>query len=187
MKRFLACLPGLVGLFVLAGPWQFSAFSQSSPTPSASPSSSATPDVQTTTGPLGEYLTTANGSSLYLFKGDTPDTSTCTGACATVWPPLTVPSGRPPQVGGDAQNSLVGTTTRSDGTIQITYDHQPLYTYSVDTAPGQTNGQGISSFGADWYLVTPAGTQVGASPSPSASPSASPSSSSGSVPTGSGY
>ncbi len=98
---------------------------------------------------------------------------------------------------GQAQSSLFGTTTRPDGTNQVTYNGQPLYYYTGDSGPGSTNGEGISSFGANWYLVQPDGTPLtspSASPTPSASgspnvsPSASPSTTGSSPSTsGSGY
>jgi hypothetical protein len=62
--------------------------------------------------------------------------------------------------GGDAKASDLGTITRSDGTKQVTYDGHPLYYFSGDSAAGQVNGQGSDGFGAKWWLVSPAGTQI---------------------------
>jgi len=61
---------------------------------------------------------------------------------------------------GDAQQSLLGTTTRSDGSTQVTYKGRPIYFYAPDQSPGETKGQGINSFGGLWYLDSPSGTPV---------------------------
>jgi predicted lipoprotein with Yx(FWY)xxD motif len=107
---------------------------------------------------LGKILVNSNGLTLYLFKKDTGTKSTCAGACATNWPPLRA-SGKP-LAGTGLSTSKVGTTARSDGKPQITYNGHPLYLFQGDSAPGQTNGQGISAFGAPWFAVSPAGNQV---------------------------
>jgi predicted lipoprotein with Yx(FWY)xxD motif len=103
-----------------------------------------------TSGTYGTYLTDAQGNSLYMFTKDTKSTSTCTGKCAKVWPPLTV-TGKP-TAGKGVAGSLLGTIKRSDGSMQVTYNGIPLYTYSKDQKPGDTNGEGV---GKMWYLVSP--------------------------------
>ena len=124
-----------------------------------SPSSPAAAAVALTThkGPLGTFLTDAAGRSLYLFKADTSGTSTCYGACASSWPPLTGPGAR---VSGSATAAKTGTTTRTDGATQITYAGHPLYYYAGDSKPGDTNGEGLDVNGGEWYLVTPAGEEL---------------------------
>jgi predicted lipoprotein with Yx(FWY)xxD motif len=112
---------------------------------------------------LGAYLTGADGMTLYIFKNDSADTSTCADACAAKWPPLTVEAGES-AVAGKGVSGELGTITRADGTTQVTYDHQPLYYYADDAAAGDTNGQGI---GGVWF-VAPAG---GDSAAPSETPS----------------
>ena len=127
----------------------------------ASPTPVSAITVQMNTSPtLGAYLTDSAGKSLYLFAADSMNMSTCSGACATVWPPLTVPSGQVAAAGTGVTGSLLSTITRADGTTQVTYNGLPLYYYSGDTSTGNTNGEGISSFGALWFLVTPAGASV---------------------------
>jgi predicted lipoprotein with Yx(FWY)xxD motif len=84
--------------------------------------------------------------------------SACFGECATDRPPLRV-SGKP-TVGGGAPASMVSTTARSDGKPQVTYDGHPLYLFEGDDNAGDTNGQGVTAFGAGWYALTPAGNQV---------------------------
>ena len=94
----------------------------------------------------GTALVDGTGRALYLFEADTGTTSTCTGACAQVWPPLLTP-GQAPVTTGAAQASLVGTSPRADGTRQVTYDGHPLYYFAGDKAPGDVKGQGIHNFG----------------------------------------
>lgn len=115
---------------------------------------------------LGTILINSQGHTLYLFKGDTGTTSTCTGACATAWPPL-LATGKP-TVNTGAKASLTGTTRRSDGTQQVTYNGHPVYLFIKDTKPGSTAGQGLSAFGAQWFALTPTGHQV-STPTPSSS------------------
>ncbi|HET6506796.1 MAG TPA: hypothetical protein VFG42_08400 [Baekduia sp.] len=104
------------------------------------------------------HLVDARGRTLYLFEADTTSKSTCNGACASAWPPVTT-SGTPKAVHG-AKASMLKTSKRSNGATQVTYDGHPLYRYIGDTAPGQTNGQGLDAFGAFWYMVNPGGTAI---------------------------
>src|SRR6267378_13216 len=90
-------------------------------------------------GDLGNILVDAQGRTLYLFQKDTGTTSTCTGACATFWPPLIAPGA--PTTGSGANASLIGTTMRQDGKTQVTYNGHPVYLYSGDHNPGDTNGE----------------------------------------------
>jgi predicted lipoprotein with Yx(FWY)xxD motif len=107
---------------------------------------------------LGQILVGANGTTLYLFEADTGTQSTCSGACAQAWPPLTTTGA--PQAAGGASASLLGTTTRSDGTTQVTYSGHPLYSFVSDTKPGDTNGEGSTAFGAGWDVLSPAGAKI---------------------------
>ncbi len=104
----------------------------------------------------GEHLVDAEGNALYLFTNDTEGTSNCTDNCAQNWPPLTVEDGEP-MVGEGLDASLVGTTERADGTMQVTYNGWPLYTFIQDEEPGMANGQGANDV---WYLVNPAGEAI---------------------------
>jgi predicted lipoprotein with Yx(FWY)xxD motif len=107
---------------------------------------------------LGNILADGNDRTLYMFLKDSGSTSECNDACAAAWPPLVV-SGTP-TAGSGAETSLVGTTTRSDGTSQVTYNGHPVYRYSGDQKPGDTAGEGLDAFGAEWYVLSPAGDQV---------------------------
>jgi predicted lipoprotein with Yx(FWY)xxD motif len=122
--------------------------------------SSATVSVANTG--LGKILVDPKGRTLYLFAQDTGTKSTCSGGCATAWPPLRA-SGKP-TAGGGAEASLLGTTARSDGKPQVTYNGHPLYGYQGDSEAGDTNGQGVDGFGAPWYVLSPTGNEITKTP-----------------------
>jgi predicted lipoprotein with Yx(FWY)xxD motif len=107
---------------------------------------------------LGKILVDSKDRTLYLFLKDRGTTSECSGDCAAAWPPLTA-SGTP-TAGSGAQQSLVGTTTRSDGKSQVTYNGHPVYRFEGDSKAGDTAGEGLVAFGAAWYALSPAGDQV---------------------------
>ena len=125
-------------------------------TPKTSSGASATVDLANSK--LGKILVDSKGRTLYLWQADTGPKSTCNGACAAAWPPLLSKSA--PTAGSGVNASLLGTTKRSDGTEQVTYNKHPLYLFVGDTAPGQTTGQGNTGFGALWYVLSPAGNQI---------------------------
>jgi predicted lipoprotein with Yx(FWY)xxD motif len=110
---------------------------------------------------LGSIVVDSQGHTVYLFKKDTGPTSTCSGECAVDWPPVTTT--RKPKVGSGVTANEVGTTSRSDGKTQVTYNGHPLYLFAGDSGAGDTNGEGISAFGARWYVLSPAGNPVTAS------------------------
>jgi predicted lipoprotein with Yx(FWY)xxD motif len=107
---------------------------------------------------LGQILVDGNGRTLYLFEADKGTASSCYDACAGVWPPLTS-TGTPMSAGGVNQ-SLLATTTRKDGSMEVVYNGHPLYYFISDKQAGDTTGQGLSSFGADWYVLSAAGTKI---------------------------
>jgi len=107
---------------------------------------------------LGQVLVDAHGKTLYLWAHDKSASSTCYGDCAEYWPPL-LTRGKPLAAGG-AQSSLLGTTRRSDGRIQVTYAGHPLYSFVQDTKAGQTKGEGLTGFGGRWDPVSRAGGPV---------------------------
>ena len=107
---------------------------------------------------LGKILVDPQGRTLYLFEKDAGTKSTCSGGCATAWPPLRT-SGKP-TAGSGAKASLLGTTPRSDGKPQVTYNGHPLYLYQDDSKAGDTNGQGLNAFGAEWYVLSPTGNEI---------------------------
>jgi predicted lipoprotein with Yx(FWY)xxD motif len=130
-----------------------------SPAPTTSvPTASGPTTISVRTSPLGRIVVDGKGMTLYLFEKDTGTTSMCTGSCAAFWPPATTDGA--PRAGSGAAASKLGTTTRSDGTTQVTYNGHPLYYYEGDGAAGDAAGQGMNASGALWYVVSPAGTEI---------------------------
>ena len=126
-------------------------------TPASSASTTATV-IESHAGSAGPFLTNSSGRAVYLWAADSMNKSTCSGACAGAWPPVTT-KGNVTAADG-AKTADLGTISRSDGSKQVTYDGHPLYYFAGDSGPGQTNGQGSDSFGAKWWLVAPAGTKI---------------------------
>jgi predicted lipoprotein with Yx(FWY)xxD motif len=135
------------------------------PAAAVKPASGSSATVGVANTGLGKILVDSQGRTLYLFAQDTGTKSTCSGGCATAWPPLRA-SGKA-TAGGGGKTSLLGTTPRSDGQPQVTYNGHPLYGYQGDSKPGDTNGQGINGFGAAWYVVSPTGNEITAASSSS--------------------
>ncbi len=108
-------------------------------------------DVLVADSDLGQILTDAQGNTLYVFLPDGDGHSACTGDCAATWPPLA--SDGEPEAGNGVEGE-VGSMTRDDATLQITVGGAPVYTYSGDEAPGDTNGEGV---GDVWYVAAPTG------------------------------
>ena len=104
---------------------------------------------------LGSFLVDDKGMSLYLFTKDTPNTTVCYEKCAVAWPPLLTTGD--PVAGEGVDASMLGTTNRTDGTVQVTYNGWPLYYYEKDKAPGDVTGQDV---GGVWYVVSAEGNQV---------------------------
>lgn len=147
----------LIGLVLVAavscgGP------SQASATPPATPAGAATVEVAAVPA-FGQILVDGGGRTLYLFAADKGTSSTCYGDCATYWPPLL--TNGPPVASHDADAALVGTTKRTDGSVQVTYGGHPLYYVITDHNPGDATGQRVNNFGAPWYVVAPDGKQIG--------------------------
>jgi predicted lipoprotein with Yx(FWY)xxD motif len=107
---------------------------------------------------LGRILVDSKGITLYDFVKDKGTTSACYGACAALWPPLTT-KGKP-VAGHGVRASLLGTTKRKDGKLEVTYNGHPLYYFVTDRKPGQTTGQGINQFGAPWWVLSAAGKEI---------------------------
>ena len=123
-------------------------------TAASAPSSGSEPRtllVAIANGPLRAYLTGDNGLTLYTFKPDSANTSTCTGGCAQAWPPFTIGADDTLE-GGDGVGGALTTFARTDGTLQVAYNGAPLYSFANDTSPGDTNGQGI---GSNWFVAKP--------------------------------
>ena len=104
---------------------------------------------------LGSFLVDDKGMTLYLFTKDTPNTTVCYDKCATAWPPLLTTGS--PVAGEGVDASKLGTTNRTDGTVQVTYNGWPLYYYDKDKAPGDVVGQDVGNV---WFVISPAGEKV---------------------------
>ena len=107
---------------------------------------------------LGKVLATRSGMTLYLFKVDRNGKSACYGQCATYWPPL-LKRGKL-TAGTGLKQSLLHTTKRRNGTLQVTYAGHPLYRFKLDKTAGAVAGQGQDFFGGKWYAVSAAGRAV---------------------------
>jgi predicted lipoprotein with Yx(FWY)xxD motif len=102
-----------------------------------------------TTPDLGTFLTDQAGRTVYMYTQDQVGISTCYDQCATAWPPLLTQADPvlPPDLPG-----VVGTTARTDGGVQVTYNGMPLYYWAKDQKPGDTTGQNV---GGVWFVVNP--------------------------------
>jgi predicted lipoprotein with Yx(FWY)xxD motif len=110
-------------------------------------------DAQTinvrSSGDLGDILVDPRGMTLYLYTKDEPSVSNCYDQCAAAWPPLMTDA---PPTGPDAVAAGLGTTPRTDGGLQVTYNGVPLYYWAKDQKPGDTTGQNV---GGVWFVVNP--------------------------------
>lgn len=114
------------------------------------------PTVQVILTPrFGNHLADNKGDSLYIYTKDAQGPSTCTGDCASNWPPLLVT--RAPVAGKGVTAALLGTTKRPDGSLQVTYNGWPLYTYVRDDKPGAHNGEAL---GGMFFFLDPLGKAI---------------------------
>ncbi len=117
---------------------------------------------------LGQILVAPDGKTLYTNTVDTPDHLRCVDASCTVfWTPLTVTGA--PTADQSIQASL-GLVTRPDGSKQVTYKQQPLYTFTLDKQPGDVKGNGFVDFGGTWHIVNVGGSAGGAHQSSTPAP-----------------
>ncbi|MEU0277578.1 hypothetical protein ACIQAD_29175 [Streptomyces sp. NPDC088551] len=127
-----------------------------SATASPSPSATAAGRVSARSTSLGKILVDGEGRTLYLFEADKRNKSTCTGDCVKIWPPLIV-TGKPEAGTGGVKGNLLSTTTRDNGAKQVTYNGHPLYRFTGDHKPGDTNGQGDYWSHGTWYVLGTSG------------------------------
>jgi predicted lipoprotein with Yx(FWY)xxD motif len=145
--------------------------SASAPAAAATTAAATTPAAGTPASSGGDELIATKHSKLgtvltagpkkltvYLFEADKSGKSACSGACVSVWPPVTTSGAA--KAGGSAVAADLGTTMRSDGTEQVTYKGHPLYFYVKDKDDGDAYGQGSTSFGAGWYVMKPSGAKI---------------------------
>jgi predicted lipoprotein with Yx(FWY)xxD motif len=110
---------------------------------------------------VGKVLVAADGRTLYLFTADKGARSVCYGQCAVYWPPLIATD---PSVGTGLESSMLGTTKRKDGKLQVTYGGHPLSHFVQDKKAGDVKGQGIVHFGGGWWAVSAAGAKITSKP-----------------------
>ena len=139
--------------------------SASPPQTSPSPLPSSAPAVQRTTldsisSRYGQVLADGQSRVLYLFTADKAGDSTCYDACATAWPPYLTVSGAAFDAMHGARASLTGSTTRKDGTAQVTYNGHPMYYFVGDKKPGEITCQAVTEFGGAWYVVELSGNAI---------------------------
>jgi predicted lipoprotein with Yx(FWY)xxD motif len=126
--------------------------------PSPKPAANGTEIAVAANGKLGQILVDGKGMTVYLFVADKGPSSTCYTSCAQYWPPVLTKGA--PLAGSGAQSSLLGTTTRTDGKIEVTYKGHPLYYFLNDKKAGDTTGQGVDGFGGLWWVLSPAGAAI---------------------------
>lgn len=155
--RFL--VPGLLLLLAACGSSGSKAKSSGTTVPATTTTGMAAANgaaVNLAQTSLGMVLVDGQGRTLYYLTKESASNITCTAACATTWPPLLIPSGQQPTPGAGLTGSLTA-VSRPDGTKQAAYDNHPLYTYSGDTKPGDTKGQGV---GGVWFALTASGSSA---------------------------
>jgi predicted lipoprotein with Yx(FWY)xxD motif len=164
MRRLLALILPLAAVALIAVVVAGCGGSSSATAGGGSAYGAATPAPKTATGTvstrqtkLGRVLVDASGRTLYLFEKDKGAMSSCSGACASIWPPLTAGKAK---AGTGVVAAKLGTAKRSDGKTEVTYAGHPLYTYAGDQKPGDVQGQGLDQFGAEWYVLAPDGHKI---------------------------
>jgi predicted lipoprotein with Yx(FWY)xxD motif len=160
MKRFATRLVGvsaLLAAFTVAGAGAAAA-STTQVTIAHSAGATRAATLTAHSSRYGRILFNRRGRVLYLFARDRGGRSNCSGACAKAWPPF-LTKGAPRALSG-VNAKLLGTTRRSDGTLQVTYAKHPLYYFKEDTKPGQIKCQNVSNFGGLWLVVAPSGKPV---------------------------
>jgi predicted lipoprotein with Yx(FWY)xxD motif len=116
------------------------------------------PKLKIVDSDYGKILANRQGRALYLFTADTGKASTCSGDCATAWPPYIVK--KKPVAGPGVKSGKIGTTRRSDGKLQAIYAGHPVYFYEGDNEPGEVLCQAVNEFGGYWYVLRASGKAV---------------------------
>jgi len=160
MNRLLFVVAGSIGAAIVTaacgGTAGYGGYPSASSSGAYSGSSSAT--VGIANSKLGQVLVDGSGRTLYFFAADNGPVSSCNDSCLVVWPAL-VTTGSP--IAGPGVNAaLLTTTQRKDGSLEVVYNGHPLYYFSGDKQPGDVTGQGLSSFGAQWYVLSPGGEKI---------------------------
>lgn len=177
----LAAIPAILLALALAGCGSSSSSSGSASSQPAGQAATSSSASSSASGPYGQTTGASGGTAaaalittkhdeklgtilaygpkkltVYLFEADKGSTSSCSGACASAWPPVT---GKP-QASGGAMSADLGTISRPDGSTQVTYKGHPLYLFVKDKDDGDAYGEALKAFGAEWYVVSPSGNKV---------------------------
>ena len=165
-QRNVALLVAAVAIIVVACGGSATATPAPTPLPTAAPIAATSTPAAATSYPvklaqdakLGAYLTGENGLALYLLTADKADTTTCSGGCASAWPPFELDPGETLTAGDGVTGKLATITRADDGKAQVTYNGVPLYYFAGDKAAGDITGQGVKGV---WFLVAAATTAQG--------------------------
>lgn len=114
--------------------------------------------ITTGASDFGTMLFDAGGQAIYIWELEESSVAECYGDCAVAWPPV-LTNGEPQAMDG-VNSELLGTTERSDGTTQVTYNDHPLYYYAHE-APGEVKCHNISTHGGLWWVIQPDGNRAG--------------------------
>ncbi|HLW95012.1 MAG TPA: hypothetical protein VKS25_06530 [Solirubrobacteraceae bacterium] len=125
--------------------------------PVAAQAAKTPPTLVVRSSPWGKILETGTGKTVYLWVKDKGDKVTCSGPCLVVWPLVKV-TGKP-TAGAGVNAKLIG-TIKVNGATEVTYDGHPLYLFISDTKAGVISGEGNTSFGGPWWLVSPSGSAI---------------------------
>ncbi len=133
---------------------------------SATTAAAAATVKTTTTTQFGTVLVNSAGMALYTYGPNNGGTvNMCTGPCLQAWPAVTVPPGTTPTLASGVTGTLA-TAKQSDGTEQVTYNGQLLYTFVSDTSPGQVTGNGVAKFSVAKESAAASGAGVSANDTP---------------------
>lgn len=113
--------------------------------------------IKTADSQFGSILFDGEGQAIYIWEVEKSDKAECYGDCAVAWPPVLTNGA--PVASGDVKSDLLGTTKRTDGTTQVTYNGHPLY-YYADEKPGEVKCHNISTHGGLWWVIKPNGVRA---------------------------
>lgn len=153
--------PGLIGLLVVLSLVATACYSSAAAQNQASPSPVAGAGIVMVvdSSQFGQILATSDGKALYTNTVDKPDDLRCTNlACTSFWMPYTVDAA-PGAVEGVP--GALGTVSRPDGSLQLTYNQMPVYTFYLDKGSGDVQGEGFEDLGGTWHIVTLSGSSAG--------------------------
>ncbi len=113
--------------------------------------------IKTDNSQYGPMLFDSKGQAIYIWQLENSSTAECYGDCAKEWPPVLTDGA--PIATGEVNNDLLGTTKRTDGTTQVTYNSHPLYYYAHEKA-GEVKCHNVRSYGGLWWVIQPNGARA---------------------------